>query len=348
MICSWLCSLQLNVQLIWWWIIKYTTHNEISTTNKNETKDNHNTTKWHHQRPHVQLQWWTSLPFNWYWYFQSTRLMFRLFLIFFLCLFAVSGYIRVLMAWHLNILNGEEKREKAKKKENRDIERRQTFYMIDRHMLKIYCLFAFFRPSFLLCDETELQRWHKYQLNKLCHSKSSSPSSSPPPHILRASSPPPPPSSPPPLLPCSPAPLLPSSSPPSQKDKWKKKIERSEWVGTWCLMSFPCQRCHHHHRTCVRCIQRRESQTTNIIRWRYGMKKKRREKEKEKEQKGKKKKKSVVENTPHPLVHCWLLTIVQWWRASRMRAGPQSWIIHLQTKILNTEGEMQRKERQRR
>ena len=31
-----------------------------------------------------------------------------------------------------------------------------------------------------------------------------------------------------------------------------------------------------------------------------------------------------------------------------MRAGPQSWIIHLQTKISNTEGEMQRKERERR
>ena len=36
------------------------------------------------------------------------------------------------------------------------------------------------------------------------------------------------------------------------------------------------------------------------------------------------------------------------WRAPRMRAGPQSWIIHLQRRILNTEGEMQRKERERR
>ena len=31
-----------------------------------------------------------------------------------------------------------------------------------------------------------------------------------------------------------------------------------------------------------------------------------------------------------------------------MRAGPQSWIIHLHARILNTEGEMQRKERERR
>ena len=69
MICTWLCFLQLIVELIWWQIPKCTLHDDISTTNKNETKDNHNKTKWHHQRPHVQLQWWTSLPFNRYWYF---------------------------------------------------------------------------------------------------------------------------------------------------------------------------------------------------------------------------------------------------------------------------------------
>ena len=123
---------------------------------------------------------------------QSTRLMFHLFLIFFLCLFAVSGYIRVLMAWGILI-----SWRRKQKKENRGIEVGQTFHMVDRHILKIHCLFASFVLSFVVklsCRvNISTNTTNSATLNRLLSSSS----------LLLSSSPPSSPPSPPLLLPSS-------------------------------------------------------------------------------------------------------------------------------------------------
>ena len=143
---------------------------------------------------------------------QSTRLMFHLFLIFFLlfvCCFCIYSCLNGVR--HLNILNRGEKREKRMQKWRIELEVGQTFYMVDRHILKIHCLFASCVVILSCRENINTNTTNSASPNRLLPL---------PPSLL-------PPSSPPPLLPASPS--------PSQKDKWKKKQEEvNEWVpGVW-------------------------------------------------------------------------------------------------------------------
>ena len=76
------------------------------------------------------------------------------------------------------------------------------------------------------------------------------------------------------------------------------------------------------------------------------MKKRRREEKRreEKEKKGEQEREKC--SREHTSSSCPLLTSHDGGVVESTHVGPQSWIIHLETKILNTEGEMQRKEKE--